>query len=109
MGSFGLVMEHDKSEIFHFSRVHNNTNPELDLLAIGTPILKHKTYWQYLDFCFDWQLSFKEHIQYYSTKTLSTVKVMGILGNSTWGLLPLQKQLLYQSYVMPIATYGFHL
>ena len=28
---FGLVMEHDKSEIFHFSRAHNNSNPELDL------------------------------------------------------------------------------
>ena len=38
MGSFGLVMEHDKSEIFYFSRVHNNTNPELDLSAIGASI-----------------------------------------------------------------------
>ena len=36
MGSFGLVMEYDKSEIFHFSRIHNDTNPELDLSAIGT-------------------------------------------------------------------------
>jgi len=38
MGSFGLVMKHDKSEIFYFSRVHNNTNPELDLSAIGASI-----------------------------------------------------------------------
>jgi len=44
MVMFGLVMEHDKSEIFHFSRVHNNLNPELDLLAIGAPTLKLKTY-----------------------------------------------------------------
>ena len=36
MGFFGLVMEYDKSEIFHFSRTHNDTNPELDLSAIGT-------------------------------------------------------------------------
>jgi len=43
--SFGLVMEHDKSEIFHFSRAYNDSNPELDLSAIGTPILKPKTYW----------------------------------------------------------------
>ena len=34
---------------------------------------------------------------------------MGMLGNSTRGLLPLQKQLLYQSCVVPIATYGFRL
>ena len=107
MGFFGLVMEHDKLEIFHFSRAHNNTNPELNLLAIGTPILRPKTYWQYLGFYFDWQLSFKEYVQYYSTKALSTMKVMGMLGNSTRGLLPLQKQLFYWSCVVPIATCGF--
>jgi len=44
---------HDKSEIFHFSRVHNDSNPELDLSAISAPILKPKTYWQYLGFYFD--------------------------------------------------------
>ena len=91
MASFGLVMEHDKSEIFHFSRVHNNSNPELDLSAIGTPILKPKTYWQYLGFYFDWRLSFKEHVRFYSTKALTTVKAMGMLGNFSQGLLPLQK------------------
>ena len=89
MGFFGLVMEHDKSEIFHFSRIHNDTSPELDLSAIGAPILKPKTYWQYLGFYFDWWLSFKEYICYYSTKTLSTIKAMGMLGNSTWGLFSL--------------------
>ena len=91
MASFGLVMEHDKSEIFHFSRAHNDSNPELDLSAIGTPILKPKTYWQYLGFYFDRRLSFKEHVWFYSTKALTTVKAMGMLGNSSRGLLPLQK------------------
>jgi len=42
--SFGLVIEHDKSEIFQFSRAYNNFNPELDLLAIGTPTLKPEIY-----------------------------------------------------------------
>jgi len=109
MASFGLVIEHDKSEIFHFSRVYTNSNPELDLSAIGASILKPKTYWQYLGFYFDQQLSFKEYVWFYSTKALTTVKAMGMLGNSTRGLLPLQKQLLYQSCVVPIATYGFRL
>ena len=45
----------------------------------------------------------------YSTKALTTVKAMGILGNSTRGLLPLQKRLLYRFCVVPIATYGFRL
>jgi len=96
-----LVMEHDKSEIFHFSRAHNDSNPELDLSAIGTPILKPKTYWQYLGFYFDRWLSFKEHVQFYSTKALTTVKAMGMLDNSTRGLLPLQKRLLYRACVVP--------
>jgi len=34
---------------------------------------------------------------------------MGMLGNSSKGLLPLQKHLLYCSCVVPIATYGFRL
>ena len=88
MVCFGLVMEYDKSEIFHFSRAHNNLNPELDLLAIGASTLKPKTYWRYLGFYFDQYLSFKEHVWYYSTKALSTVKAMGMLGNSSRGLLP---------------------
>jgi len=53
MMSFGLVMEHDKSEIFHFSRVYNNLNLELDLSAISALTLKPKTYWRYLGFYFD--------------------------------------------------------
>jgi len=45
MASFGLVMEYNKSEIYHFFRAYNNSNPKLDLSAIGTSILKPKTYW----------------------------------------------------------------
>ena len=44
MMMFGLVMEHDKSEIFHFSRMYNDSNLELDLSAMGAPTLKPKTY-----------------------------------------------------------------
>jgi len=44
MVMFGLVMEHDKSEIFHFSRVYNDLNPDLDLSAIGALTFKPKTY-----------------------------------------------------------------
>jgi len=109
MASFGLVMEHDKSEIFHFFRAYNNSNLKLDLSAIGAPILKPKTYWRYLGFYFDQRLSFKKHVWFYSTKALTTVKAMGMLGNSSRGLLPLQKRLLYQSCVVPIATYSFRL
>jgi len=39
--SFGLVIKHDKSGIFHFYRIFNS---ELDFSAIGTPTLKLKIY-----------------------------------------------------------------
>ena len=104
MVTFGLVIEHDKSEIFHFSRAYNDSNLELDFSAIGAPTLKPKTYWRYLGFYFDRRLSFKEHVRYYSTKTLSTVKAMEMLGNLSRGLFLLQKCLLYRSCVIPIAT-----
>jgi len=102
-------MKHDKSDIFHSSRGNSNFNPELDFLAIGAPILKPKTYWGYFGFYFDHSLSFKKHICYYSTKALSTVKVMSMLENLTRDLLPLQKWLLYCFYVILIANYGFKL
>ena len=86
---FGLVIEHDKLEIFYFSRAYNNFNQELDLLAISIPTLKLKIYWRYLGFYFDWYLFLKKHVYYYSTKALSTDKAMNMLGNLTRGLLPL--------------------
>jgi len=107
MVMFGLVIEHDKSEIFHFSRAHNDSNPELDFSAISAPTLKPKTYWRYLRFYFDQCLSFKEHVWYYSTKAHSMVKAIGMLGNSSRGLFLLEKCLLYCSCIVPIATYGF--
>jgi len=107
--SFELVIKYDKSEIFHFSRVYNNSNPGLDLSAISASILKPKTYWKYLGFYFDYHLSFKKYVYYYFTKALSTVKAMSMLGTSIRGLLPLQKWLLYCFCIVSIATYGLWL
>jgi len=109
MVMFGLVMEHDKSEIFHFSRAYNDSNSELDLSVIGAPTLKPKTYWRYLGFYFNQHLFFKEHVWYYSTKALSMVQAMVMIGNSSRSLLPLQKCLLYCSCAVSITTYGFRL
>jgi hypothetical protein len=109
---FGLVLEHDKLELFHFSRKPGDDNPSLDLgyqpYTEGNP-LKPKAYWRYLGFYFDHKLSFKEHMRYYSTKALTMVQAMGMLGNSNRGLLPMQKCLLYRTCVLPVATYGYRL
>jgi len=55
----------------------------------------------------DHKLLFHEHVCYYSTKSLSSVKAMKMLGSSTRSLPPSEKYLLYCSYVLPIATYGY--
>jgi len=43
---FGLIIEHSKTEVFHFSRSHGIFNsPSLDLTALRGPILLPKTMW----------------------------------------------------------------
>ncbi|PPQ94597.1 hypothetical protein CVT25_010605 [Psilocybe cyanescens] len=109
---FGLALEHDKSEVFHFDRSHSKDNPPVDLgyaPYTGVTPLKPKLYWRYLGFYFDRKLTFTEHVRYYSTKALATVKAMKMLGSSTRGLRPVQKRILYCACVLPIVTYGFRL
>ncbi|CAA7264637.1 unnamed protein product [Cyclocybe aegerita] len=87
--AFALVLEHDKTELFHFSRQQDAYNPSLDLgyaPHTGATPLKPKTYWRYLGFYFDMGSRF-----------------MSI------GLSPKQWCLLYRLCVVPIATYGYRL
>ncbi|CAA7267343.1 unnamed protein product [Cyclocybe aegerita] len=110
--AFVLVLEQDKTELFHFSCRRDTYNPSLHLgyaPHTGTTPLKPKTYWRYLGFYFDRGLTFHEHVRYYTTKAFTTVQAMRMLGNSTRGLSPKQSRLLYRSCVVPIATYGYRL
>ena len=110
LNSFGLIIEHSKTEIFHFSRSQGIFNPlPLNLSPPGGLILRSKDSWKYLGFIFDHKLSFHKHIDYYANKAISMVKYMKLLGNSSQGISPLQKQLLYRCCVLPIALYRFQL
>ena len=105
---FGLVVEHEKTEVFHFSRQQGEFNPlPLDYTPIRGSVLRSKDSWRYLGFYFDHKLLFKHHIDFYSHKAISTVKCMKMLGNSSRGLIPLQKHCLYRCCILPIALYGF--
>ena len=112
MTDMGLELEHGKTEVFHFTRRHNDIPPPLDLgfapFTGDTPLCSRLT-WRYLGFWFDRRLSFKAHVKFYSTKAFTTVRSMGMLGNSARGLTADQKRLLYRSCVVPIMTYGFRL
>ncbi|RXW14339.1 hypothetical protein EST38_g11512 [Candolleomyces aberdarensis] len=108
----GLALEHDKTELFHFTRARTGFDRPLDLgyaPYMGDTPLRPKTYWRYLGFYFDRKLTFKEHVRYYTTKALTTVTAMRMLGNSTRGLSPRNKRILYRACVVPIATYGHRL
>ena len=84
LDSFGLVIKHSKTEIFHFSCSQGVFNPSpLNLSPIGGPILQPKDLWRYLGFIFDRKLSFHKHIDFYANKAISTVKCMKLLGNSS--------------------------
>ncbi|RXW16893.1 hypothetical protein EST38_g8968 [Candolleomyces aberdarensis] len=108
----GLALEHDKTKLFHFMRARTGFDRSLDLgyaPYTGNNALKPKTFWRYLGFYFDRKLVFKEHVCYYTTKALTTVMAMRMLGNSTWGLSLRKKHILYRACVFPIATYGHRL
>ena len=107
---FGLYVEHSKTEVFYFTRLHGSFNPPpLDLSSIGGPMLYSKDTWKYLGFIFNRKLLFHQHIDFYSNKAISTVKCMKIIGNSVRSLVPHQKCLLYKSYILLIAFYSFQL
>jgi len=107
---FGLVVEHSKTEIFHFNRSHGSFNPPpLDLSPLEENILQPNKSWKYLGFIFNRKLTFHQHVDFYVNKSISTIKCMKILGNSNCDINPLQKCLLYRSCVLHIALYKFQL
>ena len=108
LDKFSLIVEHSKTEVFHFSRLHSPFNSSsLDLSSLSGPILTPKNSWKYLRFIFDRKLTFYQYVNFYSNRALSLVKCMKLLGNSSHDITPLQKWLLYRCCVLPITLYGF--
>ena len=105
----GLIMEHSKTKLFHFTRARYPPNPSIDLSSVGGPVISPKPILCYLGLYFDRKLNFYFHTHFYATKCLSTLNAMKMLGNSSCGLLPIQKCLLYRTCVLPITLYGFQL
>ena len=70
---FDLIVEHSKTEVFHFNRSHSVFNPSpLNLIPIGGTILQ----------LIDRKLLFHQHVNFYSNKAISMVKCIKILSNS---------------------------
>ncbi|CAA7271828.1 unnamed protein product [Cyclocybe aegerita] len=74
--AFALVLEHDKTELFHFSHRRDAYNPSLDLgytPHTSAMPLKPKTYWRYLGFYFDHGLTFHEHSNQYQAASAAII------------------------------------
>ena len=107
---FELIIEHGKTEVFHYFRTQKVFNlSHLDLTILGGPILHSKEMWHYLGFIFNRKLNFYQHIDFYKNKAISTVKSMKMLGNLSRGLISSQKHLLYRMCILPIMLYEFPL
>lgn len=110
--AMGLVLEHNKSKGFHFSRKHGDDNPTINFgyapYTGATPLCPGTT-WRYLGFFFDHSLTFREHVKCYTNKSLTLVRAMLALGNSVRRLRPKHKRMLCRPCVLPIATYGSRL
>jgi len=79
---FGLTIEQNKLEVFHFSRLTKNYYPSLlNLRLLEGSLLYLKDTWRYLGFFFDKKLSFQHHVHYYANKALFTIKSIKMLGN----------------------------
>jgi len=90
LDKFRLIVEHSKTDVFHFSRLHGLFNPPpLNLSPLGSPILSPKSSWKYQGFIFDRKLTFHQHIDFYSNKVLSSVKCMKLLENLSCGITPI--------------------
>ena len=84
--SIGLMIEHSKTELMHFTKKKDPTLPAIDLGIAphtGNTPLTMKPIWHYLGFFLDRKLSFAHHVQFYATKSMSTCKAMLMLGNSS--------------------------
>ena len=80
---FGLVVKHSKTEIFHFNRSHSTFNPPLlDLSLLEGNILWPNNIWKYLEFIFNRKLTFHQHVDFYTNKSILTIKYMKIISNS---------------------------
>jgi len=105
---FILIIEHRKTKVFYFSRLHRIFNPPfLDLSCLGGFVLCPKDIWYYLGFILYRKLLFRQHVKFYLNKALLTVKCMKMLGNSMCSLLLHQKHLLYRTCILLITLYAF--
>ena len=73
---YGFIVEYGKTDIFHFSRSYGAFDPPpFDISPIGGSLLLPKEIWKYLGFIFDCKPIFRNYINFYCNKVISTTNV----------------------------------
>lgn len=106
----GFTIGLDKLKLTQFpSKSYSGTSPLLVVSWDGKDYLVplKSDAWRYLGFFLDPHLTFHYHVDFYTTKVLSTVKSYLGLGNSSCGLTSIMKHCLYLLCILPLMTYGY--
>ncbi len=109
----GLKVDQVKNELIHFTRsnhgrhagegppvsIPTNTPRELKMVQLAKTI-------KYLGVWLDSHLNFTTHIQKMTSKAITAMHALRLLGNSIRGMHQMHAQLLYIGAILPVATYG---
>ncbi|KAF8625288.1 hypothetical protein AX15_005461 [Amanita polypyramis BW_CC] len=114
-----LQLEDDKTKLFHVHTyqmhlpgkpLYIGPLPSLNIRMDTTLIIiQAQQSWCYLGFQFDPHLTFKLHVNTWTTKGSMSLRACKMLGNSHHGLSPKDKCLIYLTTTLPILMYGFQL
>jgi hypothetical protein len=112
---FGLSANNEKTEVMFFRPAHTLKNPHLYghppsvvTLTDGphTVCVTPANSLRYLGVFFTPRLSWTLHVKTMASWVRSTVKVLGVLGNSVRGFSLVQWRKVFQAILVPVLTYG---
>ena len=108
LGEMGMRTEPQKDALQHFTRQQKPSNPSLTVTySDGSEVtIPAGKYSKYLGITYDRKLLFNEHVRLTTLRASRAIAASGMLGNSTRGLTPLMRRLLYTVAVRPIMTFG---
>jgi hypothetical protein len=103
----GLEAQYQKLQLQHYTKGPDPTSPPFQIE--GHPPIMAPKYIRWLGFYLDRHLNFTHHTTIMANRATSTIRAMGILGNTVKGMSHVQLRQLTQSTVIPILTYGCQL
>ena len=106
----GITFDPDKSELLHFSRHRQDSDPRMTpALSVGHITVSEnaaRPYLRWLGVLFDKRLTFKWHVRTQAAKALKVSKALTSLGNTVRGVPSLLMRRAATACALPIAYYA---